>query len=47
MSKTQLMLEEAVSNYGLSDIVTIMLSQERDKEIVEEQRRRFKEWEKK
>lgn len=43
----QNMLEKAVETYGLSDIVTIMLSQERDKEIVEEQRRRFKEWEKK
>ena len=43
----QNMLEKAVETYGVSDILTIMLSQKRDKEIVEEQKRRFKEWEKK
>lgn len=43
----QNMLEKAVETYGLSDIATIMISQRRDKEIVEEQKRRFKEWEKK
>lgn len=42
---TQNMLEKAVEIYGVSDIVTIMLSQKRDEEIVEEQKRRFKEWE--
>lgn len=43
----QNMLEKAVETYGVSHIATIMISQKRDKEIVEEQKRRFKEWEKK
>lgn len=33
----QIKLEEAVANFGLNDIVTIMLSQKRDKEVAEEQ----------
>lgn len=37
-------LEEAVTSFGLNDIVTIMLSQKRDKEIAAEQRVRYKEW---
>lgn len=37
-------LELAVTNFGLNDIVTIMLSQKRDKEIVEEQRREYERW---
>lgn len=41
------MLNEAIELYGMSDIVTIMLSQKRDKEIVDEQKRRLGEWERK
>lgn len=37
-------LELAVTNFGLNDIVTLMLSQKRDKEIVEEQRREYERW---
>lgn len=47
MSKTQLMLDKAINYWGMSDIVTIMLSQRRDKEILEAQRRRLEEWERK
>ena len=45
MSKTKLMLDKAIKYWGMNDIVTIMLSQRRDKEIIEAQRRRLKEWE--
>lgn len=41
------MLNEAIKFYGMSDIVTIMLSQKRDKEINELQGVRYKEWKKK
>lgn len=40
----QMSLEEAVTNFGLNDIVTIMLSQKRDKEIAEEQRMIYNRW---
>ena len=39
---TQQMLEEAVKHFGVDDIITKMLSQRRDKEIVEEQRKLYK-----
>lgn len=35
---TQKMLEEALIHFGAEDIVTIMLSHKRDKEVVEEQK---------
>ncbi|WP_294186398.1 hypothetical protein [uncultured Clostridium sp.] len=35
---TQKMLEEALIYFGAEDIVTIMLSHKRDKEVVEEQK---------
>lgn len=47
MSKTKLMLDKAIEYWGMNDIVTIMLSQRRDKEILEAQRRRLEEWERK
>lgn len=39
---TQQLLEAAIKHYGVSDIRTIELSQRRDKEIVEEQRKLYK-----
>ena len=39
---TQQMLEEAVKHFGVDDIITKMLSQRRDKEIVEEQKKLYK-----
>lgn len=42
MSKTQEMLEEAIKLYGPGDIVTVMLSQKRDKEVTKEQQRFYK-----
>ena len=47
MSKTQIMLDEAIQYWGMNDIITIMLSQKRDKEIIEEQRKELDEWNKK
>lgn len=47
MSKTQIMLDEAIQYWGMDDIVTIMLSQKRDKEIIEAQRKELDEWNKK
>lgn len=47
MSKTKLMLDKAIQYWGMSDIITIMLSQRRDKEIIEEQRKELDEWNKK
>ena len=44
MSKTKLMLDKAIKYWGMNDIVTIMLSQRRDKEIIEAQRRRLEKW---
>ncbi|MDU6296844.1 MULTISPECIES: hypothetical protein [Clostridium] len=44
MSKTKLMLDKAIKYWGMNDIVTIMLSQRRDKEIIEVQRRRLEQW---
>lgn len=38
MSKTQEMLEEAIELYGIGDIRTLLLSQQRDKEIIEQQK---------
>lgn len=37
-------LLEAINNYGISDRRTIMLSKQRDKEIVTEQERIYKQW---
>lgn len=45
MSKTKLMLDKAIEYWGLNDIVTIMLSQRLDREIVEAQRKRLDGWE--
>ncbi|MDU7086162.1 MAG: hypothetical protein E6342_00450 [Clostridium sp.] len=42
MSNIQGMLEEAITLYGPSDIITKMLSQRRDKEILEEQKKLYK-----
>lgn len=42
MMSTQEMLEEAVKHFGPSDIITKMLSQRRDKEILEEQEKLYK-----
>ena len=42
MNSTQVMLEEAINLYGPSDIITKMLSQRRDKEILEEQKKLYK-----
>ncbi|MDU2491665.1 MAG: hypothetical protein E7D27_13945 [Clostridium celatum] len=47
MRETQMMLNEAIQCWGMNDIVTIMLSQKRDKEIIEEQRKELDEWNKK
>lgn len=47
MRETQLMLDKAIQYWGMSDIITIMLSQKRDKEIIEEQRKELDEWNKK
>lgn len=44
MSKTKLMLDKAIKYWGMNDIVTIMLSQRRDKEIIEVQKRRLEQW---
>lgn len=44
MSKTKLMLDKAIKYWGMNDIVTIMLSQRRDEEIIEVQRRRLEQW---
>lgn len=41
MSNTQEMLEESIKHFGPSDIITKMLSQRRDKEVVEEQRKLY------
>lgn len=41
MSNTKQTLEEAISLYGLNDIVTIMLSQQIDKEVTKEQEKRY------
>ena len=41
---TQQLLEVAINQYGVSDIRTIELSQKRDKEIVEEQKKLYKEY---
>ena len=38
----QQMLEEAITLYGPSDIITKMLSQRNDKEILEEQKKLYK-----
>lgn len=39
---TQEMLEEAINHFGTDDIITKMLSQRRDKEILEEQKKLYK-----
>lgn len=40
----QEMLEEAVKHFGTDDIITKMLSQRRDKEIVQEQKEIYKKY---
>lgn len=47
MSVTQISLELAIKTLGVSNIITLMLSEDRDKEIVLEQRKRFNEWKEK
>lgn len=42
MAKTQEMLEEAINHFGTGDLVTIMLSQKRDKEVTNEQQKFYK-----
>lgn len=42
MSNTQEMLEEAITLWGANDIVTVMLSQKMDKEVLEEQSKIYK-----
>ncbi|GAB6169669.1 hypothetical protein JCM1393_25180 [Clostridium carnis] len=44
MSNTQIMLDEAIKHFGTSDIVTIMLSNRRDKEVAEEQKMKYEKW---
>lgn len=39
---TQQMLEEAINLWGTGDIVTVMLSQKRDREILEKQSKLYK-----
>lgn len=39
---TQQMLEEAIIHFGPGDIRTLKLSEQRDKEIVEEQKQLYK-----
>lgn len=41
---TQEMLEEAINHFGTDDIITKMLSQRRDKEIVQEQKEIYKKY---
>lgn len=40
----QEMLEEAINHFGADDIITKMLSQRRDKEIVQEQKEIYKKY---
>lgn len=40
----QKMLEEAINLFGINDEVTILLSKKRDEEIVELQKKRYKDW---
>lgn len=40
----QQMLEESINRFGPNDMVTVLLSQKRDEEIVELQNQRYKEW---
>lgn len=47
MREAQSMLNKAIQYWGMNDIVTIMLSQKRDKEIIEAQRKELDEWNKK
>lgn len=44
MSSTQVMLELAIKDFGINDIVTIMLSQKRDKEVTEKQSELFNQY---
>ena len=44
MKDTQLMIEESVTNYGLSDIRTLKLSKERNEEIAADQREIYNKW---
>ena len=40
------MLNESIENYGLCNIETIRLSQKRDREIEEQQRKIYENWKK-
>lgn len=40
----QQMLEESINVFGLSDQITILLSQKRDEEIVKLQNEKYREW---
>lgn len=42
MSNTQEMLEESIKHFGPNDIIAKMLSQRRDREILEEQKKLYK-----
>ena len=44
MNTTQMSLELAVSKLGVSDQITLMVSEERDKEIAEEQSNIYSRW---
>ena len=42
----QQMLEESINIFGLSDEITILLSQKRDKQIVEVQKLKYEDYKK-
>ena len=44
MKTTQMILELAVSTLGVDDPITLMISEERDKEIALEQRWEYERW---
>lgn len=44
MSTTQMILELAVSTLGISNRITLMVSEERDKEIVIRQKEEYERW---
>lgn len=44
MTVIEKMLNDSIEHYGISDIRTLELSQQRDKEIVEQQKERYEQW---
>lgn len=44
MSTTQMILELAVSTLGISNRITLMVSEKRDKEIVIRQKEEYERW---